>query len=115
MELKRRHVPFNNTNNSKLSVYHSDIIRLSHSGSIDRLQFSYRTRDEQTIMGQFKTLFNYTRTIMKGTRVIHEFRYHDSLIHLTRWRSDSFYGGVIVHDPNTEHQLMLLGIMPMTL
>jgi hypothetical protein len=102
---------FNNNPNSKFTLYQDDIVGLSHSVHLDRLQFSLDSRYAGTVMGQFKSLFEYVRPIRVGGKFIHRFRYNRSMVDLAQWRRDSFYGAVILRDPDVELQDQISQIM----
>lgn len=91
-------------------MQHDDIIKLSHSIHIDRLQFTIDNRDVGIVLNQLHSMFEYFRPIKDGRKFIHQFKQNHSLIELALWNG-SFKSAVIVHDPDDEIQLMILEIM----
>ena len=110
---------FNNILNSKLSLYQDDIIRLSHFRHIHRLQYSLGNRYASTVLGQFKSLFEYIKPTKVDKKFIRKFRHGHSRIKFARWGRRGFNDyAVIVYDPDVEIQNLISQIMqvcPMSL
>ena len=110
--------PFNNIPIYKKPVHYPDIIKLSHTSHIDRLQFSIHNHYAETIMAQFNSLFEYIRPIKVDKKFIHRFRHNHSLIDFIQWGRNSFYSAVIINDPDIEIQNKLsqvIEVCPMNL
>lgn len=117
MDIARRD-NYNYGSNSKNPVYCDEIITFSQSTSIDRLRFSFLTRDIGVVLNHFHSSCKYNKTIKKDGKLIHEYLQDKALIQVVQWRKDSFYSSVFVHDPDIGVQgkiMQLTDVIPVNL
>jgi hypothetical protein len=76
----------------------------------DKLQLSFDSRLYGLFLGQLTKKYGKGKPIKTGNKFIYQYRAGDTMMELIKWRVDSFYGAIIVHDPDDGAQQFFAGL-----